>query len=86
MPAHLFTHWHHAPQLHVRCLSACVYSCQRRACRGGLHCCRAGLYKQMAELKALVSEYRENPVANAALKERVKSPCLCISVHLTVFQ
>ena len=32
-------------------------------------CCRrAGLYKQMAELKALVSEYRENPPANAALK------------------
>ena len=30
--------------------------------------CRAGLYKQMAELKALVSEYRENPSANAALK------------------
>ena len=30
--------------------------------------CRAGLYKQMAELKALVSEYREDPSANAALK------------------
>ncbi len=35
-------------------------------------CCRAGLYKQMAELKALVSEYRESPSANAALKVRLK--------------
>lgn len=33
-----------------------------------MYVCRAGLYKQMAELKALVSEYREDPSANAALK------------------
>ena len=39
-----------------------------------MYCCRAGLYKQMAELKALVSEYREKPAANAALKARVESP------------
>jgi hypothetical protein len=33
-------------------------------------CCRrrAGLYKQLAELKALVAEYREDPEKNAALK------------------
>ena len=30
--------------------------------------CRAGLYKQLAELKGLVAEYRENPEGNAALK------------------
>ncbi|KAL4458671.1 hypothetical protein ABPG75_013536 [Micractinium tetrahymenae] len=29
---------------------------------------RAGLYKQLAELKALLAEYRENPEANEALK------------------
>jgi len=29
---------------------------------------RAGLYKQLAELKALVAEYREDPAKNAALK------------------
>jgi magnesium chelatase subunit H len=29
---------------------------------------RAGLYKQMAELKALLSEYREQPEASEALK------------------
>ena len=29
---------------------------------------RAGLYKQLAELKALVAEYREAPGSNAALK------------------
>ena len=31
-------------------------------------CHRAGLYKQLAELKALVAEYREDPAKNAALK------------------
>ena len=30
--------------------------------------CRAGLYKQLAELKNVVSDYRENPEHNAALK------------------
>ncbi len=30
--------------------------------------CRAGLYKQLSVLKAVVDEYRENPVANASLK------------------
>ena len=29
---------------------------------------RAGLYKQMAELRALVQEYRESPAANQALR------------------
>lgn len=29
---------------------------------------RAGLYKQLAELKALVAEYREDTAKNAALK------------------
>ena len=36
--------------------------------------CRAGLYKQLAELKGLVAEYRENPSGNAALK--VQNPNL----------
>ncbi len=30
--------------------------------------CRAGLYKQLAELKNVVSDYRESPAQNAALK------------------
>jgi hypothetical protein len=34
---------------------------------------RAGLYKQLAELKALVAEYREDPAKNAALKVRAIS-------------
>ena len=30
--------------------------------------CRVGLYKQLAELKNVVSDYRESPAQNAALK------------------
>ena len=37
-------------------------------CFGNFVLCRAGLYKQLAELKALVAEYREDPDKNAALK------------------
>lgn len=32
------------------------------------HECRAGLYKQLAELKNVVTEYRENPQQSAALR------------------
>ena len=31
-------------------------------------CCRAGLYKQLAEVKNLVSEFREDPQRNGALR------------------
>lgn len=34
----------------------------------GTVCCRAGLYKQLATLKGLVEEYREQPQANHALR------------------
>ena len=43
--------------------------------------CRAGLYKQMAELKALVSEYREHPSANAALKVRLHAALASLDMH-----
>ena len=53
--------------------------CVPTACLNGafLGCARAGLYKQLAELKALVAEYREDPAKNASLKarEHAGSPC-----------
>lgn len=33
-----------------------------------VNCCRAGLYKQLATLKGLVEEYREQPQANQTLR------------------
>ena len=42
--------------------------CIGRVGRRSIVTCRAGLYKQLAELKGLVAEYRENPEGNAALK------------------
>ena len=38
----------------------------------------------MAELKALVSEYRENPPANAALKVRYHAPPFAHDMHTTM--
>lgn len=32
---------------------------------------RAGLYKQLAELKGLIMEYRESPQESASLKEPI---------------
>ena len=33
--------------------------------------CRAGLYKQLAELKTLLAEYREAPARNTALRKPI---------------
>ena len=42
---------------------------------GSICGCRAGLYKQLAELKALVAEYREDPDKNTALKVPAAPSC-----------
>ena len=34
-------------------------------------CCRAGLYKQLAELKNLLAEFREAPARNSALRKPI---------------
>ena len=34
-------------------------------------CCRAGLYKQLAELKALVAEFREGPSGRQELRQPI---------------
>ena len=35
------------------------------------HGCRAGLYKQLAELKSLLAEFREAPARNTALRKPI---------------
>ena len=45
-------------------------------------CCRAGLYKQLAELKTLLAEFREAPARNTALRKPIIQTLNASGEHL----
>jgi len=52
------------------CSEAAQSGAQSQQCPAPSCAGRAGLYKQLAELRALVTEFREDPVAGEGLKVR----------------
>ena len=47
----------------------------------GSHACRAGLFKQLAEVKNLVSEFREDPQRNEALRGPIVENLRAAGLH-----